>query len=1014
MKRFAAALTLVLSALCPLSHAQQDGLSVATLSAQVDSLRLAGAYDRALAVAEELLAQHESTADTRRYELEDAERLVSMLRTIAALPEDAQREMMVADSAAVALGPLLDEGAFDEAIALLRDQVDTRRRHLGDNGAAVATSLNNLGYVLDLAGEYGEAEEMYRAAIEIDREVLGNRHPGLAAELDNLAAFLADGGLHEEARALNREALAIFERVGEPSENYAAAMSTLASLYVDEGDYAAAEPLSRRALAMTRRVAGDDSYGVAIQLNELGYILSRKRDYAGAEQYLREAIATYETIEDADPYDYADALNNLAAVYHDQDRLADADPLYRAAIDIFREYEDQQAVARLLNNYADLVHDQGKYDQSEPMYRESLALHRELLGDDHPDVATVLTMLARDLRDQGRYTEAEPIYQEALAVYRGSLGDQHPHIAMCLYSYARSLEAEGQFEAALPLLEEAADVFEVARERAGVGLARATFQKAPYPLLANALLELGNAEGVWAAVEKQRGRVLAELLLTAQVRPLSQGEEQQQGKLLSALGDLERELAAYRQAAADDPSEESEARVAECRSALLEAEAQWAALQNALAEKYPLSEGRSFSIARVQESMPDGAAIIGWLDVEIHKGELSSWVYALPKRGEIEWARVTEDADEASFRRTASSRGSSEIGLMRDAKAIWKKRFGPVQGVLSRVEKLIVIPSGAMLGIPVDAVVDGEGRYLADRYDVSVAPSATLYAWLSERSDEGRLGRGSDALLVGDPPFTRAHLAEMERESGEEVARLTASEMPDAATLRDNKRSALSGNPDALARLPRLRGARIEVDHIHRVFEHATTLAGASASEQELYQLAADDALVRYDLIHLATHALVDDERPEQSALVLSQVDLPDPLEAAVAGRRIHDGLVTASEVVREWHLDADLVTLSACETALGQRVSGEGYIGLANAFLQAGARSVVVSLWKVDDAASSLLMQRFYENLAGVREGERPIPKSAALREAKVWLRTYRRDGETPFSHPYFWSAFVLIGDRG
>jgi len=140
---------------------------------------------------------------------------------------------------------------------------------------------------------------------------------------------------------------------------------------------------------------------------------------------------------------------------------------------------------------------------------------------------------------------------------------------------------------------------------------------------------------------------------------------------------------------------------------------------------------------------------------------------------------------------------------------------------------------------------------------------------------------------------------------------------------------------------------------------------------------------------------------------VLSQVDLPDALEAAIAGTRIYDGLVRAGEVVREWRLNAELVVLSACETGLGKKVVGEGYVGFAHAFLQAGARSVLVSLWKVDDEATGLLMRRFYEGWL-----ERGLRKAEALRQAKRWLRAREDErGRQRFAHPYYWSAFVLIG---
>src|SRR5262249_4859017 len=154
-------------------------------------------------------------------------------------------------------------------------------------------------------------------------------------------------------------------------------------------------------------------------------------------------------------------------------------------------------------------------------------------------------------------------------------------------------------------------------------------------------------------------------------------------------------------------------------------------------------------------------------------------------------------------------------------------------------------------------------------------------------------------------------------------------------------------------------------------------------------------------------------------------------------------------EIQRSWELKAELVTLSACQTALGRAAGGEGFLGFTQALLMSGARSVCLSLWKVDDTATALLMQRFYANLLGRRTGlSGPLPKAAALQEAKAWLRGLRRaealavaaelsggvergkaakarqpaklsaaipdggDNDRPFSPPHFWAAFVLAGD--
>src|SRR5205085_5143632 len=128
--------------------------------------------------------------------------------------------------------------------------------------------------------------------------------------------------------------------------------------------------------------------------------------------------------------------------------------------------------------------------------------------------------------------------------------------------------------------------------------------------------------------------------------------------------------------------------------------------------------------------------------------------------------------------------------------------------------------------------------------------------------------------------------------------------------------------------------------------------------------------------LHFATHGVLDDQRPMQSALLLARDRLPDPLRQALDGKESCDGRLTAERILRGWKLDADLVTLSACDTGLGRFSGGEGYLGFSQALFVAGARSLVLSLWPVEDAATALLMTRFYENLLGTPEGTvKPMP---------------------------------------
>jgi CHAT domain-containing protein len=231
----------------------------------------------------------------------------------------------------------------------------------------------------------------------------------------------------------------------------------------------------------------------------------------------------------------------------------------------------------------------------------------------------------------------------------------------------------------------------------------------------------------------------------------------------------------------------------------------------------------------------------------------------------------------------------------------------------------------------------------------------------------------------------------------------------------------------------RLPGTRIEVEAIASMVKGSTLLLGSDASEQKLDELIETGKLKGYRVLHFATHGDIDLDKPGRSALILAQDKLPDPLAQANAGKRVYDGQLTVSRIRTHWRLDADLVVLSACETGLGKSAQGDGLLGFAQAFLSRGARSVVLSRWKVDDTATALLMVRFYENLLGKRQGlKKPLGRAAALQEAKDWLRKLSlKEAEKAiealprgkvvsapkgqaksYEHPYYWAAFTLIGD--
>lgn len=268
---------------------------------------------------------------------------------------------------------------------------------------------------------------------------------------------------------------------------------------------------------------------------------------------------------------------------------------------------------------------------------------------------------------------------------------------------------------------------------------------------------------------------------------------------------------------------------------------------------------------------------------------------------------------------------------------------------------LLVVPHRVLYDIPFEVFTDGGGHPLVERFAVSYAPSASSLAFL--RSLPAPTARPEVQLLAIANPVVVGKMA-------------TKTRQIDLAHI------------DLLTPVPESLDEARAVAHLFG--RHARVLEGADATRGALQR----SGLATAEILHFATHGLIDELRPDRSALVLTAAPPAD------------DGLLQARDIYH-LHLSAQLVTLSACETALGQNVTGEGILGLTRAFFYAGARSVVASLWDVDDASAAKFMRSFYKNL---RRGD---PVDVALQRTKVDF--IRGGGRT--AAPFYWAAFVVSG---
>jgi CHAT domain-containing protein len=419
-----------------------------------------------------------------------------------------------------------------------------------------------------------------------------------------------------------------------------------------------------------------------------------------------------------------------------------------------------------------------------------------------------------------------------------------------------------------------------------------------------------------------------------------------------------------------------------------------------------LTEAAPLRVADIQQQLLDENTIL----LEYALGEKQSWLWAvsrdslqsfpLPPRADIETAaravyelltarQPQKDLSEAEHLKRIVE---ADAKLPSATASLSRMLLDPVAAQLQREWKgrrLAVVASGALEYVPFAALSS-----IAD-HEIVHLPSASALALLRQEA-AGRPAPSNLLAVLADPVFdagdprlaTARKKSPPQGASGLLASLRSANASPALPILTpDLGRSVRGFHREGFGRLV---FSSEEADFIAKLAPRGSTLKATSFAANR--QLATSGELSRYRIVHFATHGLINSEHPELSGLVLSLVD---------ENGKPRDGFLRMHELFN-LHLPADLVVLSACQTALGKEIKGEGLVGLTRGFMYAGAQRVVASLWQVDDQATALLMQAFYRGM--LKENLRP---AAALRAAQMEMSKQKR-----WASPYYWAGFVIQGE--
>lgn len=910
---------------------------------------------------------------------------------------------LVATSLGNLAGVYATLGQYGKARTHCERALAVQGRMLRPGHPRIAGTLNSLALISVEQLRFAEAERQYQRALRIIEESLGATHHSVAVILNNLASLYHVQGRYAEAEPLFKRSLVIREARLDPSHtDIANGLNNLALLYFDEGRYGEAEPLFRRALASFEGRLGPTHPSLTATLNNLGATCQFQARMREAEAFYKRALEV--GIEGFGPehVEVASCLNSLATLYLKQGRSQESRRVGERALRIRESVlgPEHYEVALSLSNLAAVLSEQGLLVEAEALHRRSLTIRKKALGSRHPSVGESLNNLAAICAEEGRWAEAETLYEQAISILESSLGGAHPRVARCLRNAARLWESQGEYAQALPQHERALRstldylerelpvISETERFRT---LAMMDGPGAGFSSAARCNQALGREQLDLAL----RWKGMATRLQAAGMEISRRRAEAEIRRRIGALQGIQKELGTLVFLPESEHGEDHAERVAALREERSRIERE---LNRELGLEALLTAPSS---AEIQVALPEDSVLLDFYVGDevfvwvLHPGTREPRMVPLGDSAELRTAqRAFLDS---TLQRESRSAVAAETGAARLSELLTQ----PLLAEIGAAATVFVSPDSFLCELPFGILAD-DGGYLLEKHRFAYLSDATRLL----ECDGIAANREGRTLAVGDVDYEERGDAW----EGFVAAAQTRSRVGDS--------------------WPPLRGTREELQRLRELHDgelgwkaEFTRLERAEATEEAVQSL-----LPGRRYAHFATHGyfepdhlpslMRDAEEKSASAAMQEQLEAVGLLPGYLSGLVLSganaepapdrsDGYFSAQELM---YLDlsaCDLAVLSACQTALGSERAGNGLISLRRAFEVAGAKTVVSSLWQVDDEATVDLMTRFYENY-----WLRGLGKAESLHRAKLQLLKKNRAKYGGDARPYSWGAFVLSGD--
>jgi CHAT domain-containing protein len=924
---------------------------------------------------------------------------------------------------------------LEESEAL--SQIGRLYSYLGNNDEAQKRLASALGFLAEASGENqrGVVKQAYAEALSNLGEVnysKGNLVKSSADFEHALKSFSEVGDRRGEARVHLFKAY-IAGSIGEP-EKAVVEISQALTLYQAVADKTGeglcltalglshslkrqeehAIKLHREASAIFRSIG--DRQSEAITLNALGQAYEFLSEYPTALENYQQALRLF---QDGGELDLAAlSMFKVARMHRLLGHPGQGLAYYEQCLRLSRAARKRRMEANALNDVALIYASQGSREKTVRQYRKILKFYASI--SDRRGQATALNNLGDFLLRLGEKKEALDLYKQALPLSEQA-GDKEVFTST-LYNIARADRDLGALEDGLSYIEHSIQIIEDLRTNVATPDFRTSYfagVRKQYDLLIDILMQLdrlrpgrGFAANALLASENARARSLIDILTEAGA-DIRQGVDPKVLERERELQGLLRSQARYQMElsiSGENQAESSEVarQIDQLRTEYQEIEAQ---LRDQNPRFRTLTQPAPISLEQIQNELRDGDTIL--LEYALGDERSYLWVvtseslrtYELPSRATLEDA-AREVYKLLTARQAIGEKldGGYQASVEASDQLYYEKALNLSQILLGQVaeqlgtKRLVVVTEGVLQYIPLDAlptpqkqIVGANARQpmptdlppLIATHEVVTLPSISTLVAI--RREKGRpSSRNKIVAVLADPVYSSNDDRVQNGRPPAGIAFSGSDQSSSQPALRSF--AGLFRNGGAM----RLLHASEEADAILAATPRGTGMVARGFDATR--ETAMSSVVGEYKIVHFATHGFLNSEHPELSGIVLTMVNQD--------GSRTN-GFMPLHDIYN-LNLSADLVVLSACDTALGKDIKGEGLVGLTRGFMSSGSRSVVASLWKVDDRATAVLMADFYKSML-----EDGLPPAAALRSAKQRLRQ-----EKAWSAPYFWAGFVLQGE--